>query len=143
MPNVAVTPAFDDPLTLIGIGVAVLGVLLAWAMYGIGAISHNAFTANPVGRAIHQLLYNRYYLNELYIGVIVRYGALGLAGFCSWFDAHIIDGIVNGSARGVLGIGKVTRRSETGFLQNYGAAIFGGALLLMLILFFAVGALGR
>jgi proton-translocating NADH-quinone oxidoreductase chain L len=142
LPNAAVAPGLD-PLTLIGVGVAVLGILLSWTMYGAGIIPQNAFTNNPVGGAIRTLLYNRYYLNEFYNGVIVRYVALGLAGACAWFDAHIIDGLVNGSAKAVLGIGRVTRRSETGFLQNYGAALFGGALLLMILLFFAVGALGR
>jgi proton-translocating NADH-quinone oxidoreductase chain L len=142
LPDAPVTPLLD-PLTIAGVAVAVLGILLAWAMYGLGIIPRNAFTSNPVGGAIRTLLYNRYYLNELYNGVIVRYVVLGLAGACAWFDAHIIDGLANGSAQAVLGIGRITRRSETGFLQNYGAAIFGGALLLMLILFIAVGALGR
>jgi hypothetical protein len=39
----------------------------------------------------------------------------------------------------VRGLGGVTRRSESGFLQNYGAVLFGGALLLMIAVFFAVG----
>ena len=49
---------------------------------------------------------------------------------CYLFDKYIIDGIVNGTGRFVRGLGSVTRRSETGLLQNYGAALFGGALLI-------------
>jgi NADH-quinone oxidoreductase subunit L len=132
-----------DPLTFLGIAGAVVGILFAWAYYAAGILKSEALIANPLTRPAYLLLYNRYYLNELYNNVIVRYGVLGLAAACAWFDAHIIDGLVNGAARAVLDIGKVTRRSETGFLQNYGAAIFGGALLLMIVLFFAVGVFGR
>jgi len=132
-----------DPITFLGIAVAVAGVLVAWAFYSAGILKSEAFITNPLTRPVYQLLYHGYYLNEFYNGVIVRYVVLGLAGACAWFDAHIIDGIVNGSARAVLAIGSLTRRSETGFLSNYGAALFGGALLLMILLFVAVGALGR
>jgi proton-translocating NADH-quinone oxidoreductase chain L len=132
-----------DPMTFLGIAVAVAGVLVAWAFYSAGILKSEAFITHPLTRPVYQLLYHGYYLNEFYNGVIVRYVVLGLAGACAWFDAHIIDGIVNGSARAVLAIGSLTRRSETGFLSNYGAALFGGALLLMILLFVAVGALGR
>ncbi len=59
------------------------------------------------------------------------------------FDRYVIDGIVNGSARAVRGLGDLTRRSETGELQSYGAAMFGGALIILIAFFIAIGAIGR
>ncbi len=41
------------------------------------------------------------------------------------------------------GLGDLTRRSETGELQSYGAAMFGGALIILIAFFIAIGAIGR
>ena len=69
------------------------------------------------------------------------YIVLGLANGCALFDKYIIDGIVNGSAYFVRGLGRVSSKSETGLLQNYGAEMFGGVIVVLVIVFFAVGAL--
>ena len=141
--NVAfpVVPALDT-MTLIGVGAGVIGIGLAWLMYGLGVIPANAFTRNPIGGFVHRVLYNKYYLDDLY-GWIIKYVVMGLASGCALFDQYIIDGLVNGSARFVRGLGNVTRRSETGVLQNYGAALFGGALIIMIVIFFATGTIGK
>jgi NADH-quinone oxidoreductase subunit L len=131
-----------DTLTLIGVGVALLGILFSWATYGLGAIPATLLTSNPIGRAIYRLLYRRYYLDELYM-LLIRWIIFGLSHGCELFDRYVIDGIVNGSAHAVLGIGRLTRRSETGELQNYGAALFGGAMIILIVFFIAVGAIGR
>jgi proton-translocating NADH-quinone oxidoreductase chain L len=129
---------FAEPLTYVSIGVAAVGILLAWAMYGLRVIPANLFSGNPVGAPIYQLLKHRYYIDELY-AFIIKYVVLGLSQGAYLFDTYIIDGLVNGTGRFVRGLGSVTRRSESGFLQNYGAVLFGGALLLMIAVFFAVG----
>jgi NADH-quinone oxidoreductase subunit L len=131
-----------DLVTLLGVGAGVLGIGLAWLMYGLVVVPANAFTRNPVGAAVHQVLYNKYYLDDLY-ALIIKYVVLGLANLTALFDQFIIDGIVNGSARVVRGLGSLTRRTETGKLQNYGAAIFGGAMIILLIIFFATGVIGK
>jgi proton-translocating NADH-quinone oxidoreductase chain L len=137
----AVTPALDS-VTLISVGAGVLGIALAWLMYGLAVLPATAFTGNPVGAFVHRVLYNKYYLDELY-GLIVKYVVLGLANLAALFDTYIIDGIVNGVGRGTREVGNITRRSETGKLQNYGAAIFGGAMIILLIVFFATGVIGK
>jgi proton-translocating NADH-quinone oxidoreductase chain L len=137
----AVTPGLDL-LTLFGVGAGVLGIALAWLMYGLGIVPATAFTSNPIGAFVHRVLYNKYYLDDLY-ALIVKYIALGLANLAALFDKYIIDGIVNGSAKAVRSLGSLTRRTETGKLQNYGAALFGGAMIILLIIFFATGAIGK
>jgi proton-translocating NADH-quinone oxidoreductase chain L len=131
-----------DTLTLVGVGIAVLGVLTSWAMYGLGAIPATALTGNPIGAGIYNLLYRHYYLDEIYM-FLIKYTVIALSKGCELFDHYVIDGVVNGLGNLVLGIGRITRRSETGELQNYGAALFGGALIILIVFFFAVGAIGR
>jgi NADH-quinone oxidoreductase subunit L len=134
--------ALTDPLTWFGVGLALVGIALAWLMYGLEVVPAKAFTGNPVGKAIYTLLLNKYYLDELY-GWLIKVVILGLSNGAALFDKYVVDGIVNGSAATVKRIGDATRRTETGFLQSYGAAIFGGALIIVLALFIATGAFGK
>ncbi|HEX6540139.1 MAG TPA: NADH-quinone oxidoreductase subunit L [Ktedonobacterales bacterium] len=131
---------FTEALTYTGIAVAVVGIALAWLMYGIEVLPKTLFTGNPIGALVYRVLFHKYYLDELY-GAIIKYVVLGLAKGCELFDIYIIDGLVNGSARFVRGLARVSSRSETGLLQNYGAAMFGGVIVILVIVFFAVGAL--
>ncbi|HZC06405.1 MAG TPA: NADH-quinone oxidoreductase subunit L [Ktedonobacterales bacterium] len=133
---------FTDPLTYVGIALAVVGIGLAWIVYGMEIIPAKAFTSNPVGRSIYILLINKFYIDEFYDWVI-KYIVLGLSNGAVAFDKYVVDGIVNGSASSVRRIGDATRRTETGVLQNYGAAIFGGALIIALAVFIATGAFVR
>ena len=132
-------PALDT-LTVIGVGVAILGILVSWTAYGLGSGWVRALVASPIGKPVYTLLYHRSYLDELYT-LLIKWVIFGLSNGAALFDRYVIDGIVNGSARAVLGIGKLTRRSETGVLQNYGAALFGGAMIILLLFFVAVGAI--
>src|SRR5579859_507117 len=131
-----------DGLTVASVGVGVIGILLAWSAYGLGWGWVNALVSNPVGGFVYRILKNRYYLDELYM-FIIKYGVLGLSNAAAGFDKYVIDGIVNGSASFVRGLGSVTRKSETGALQNYGAAIFGGAMIILIVFFIAVGVIGH
>lgn len=131
---------FSESLTYTGIAVAVVGIALAWLMYGVEIVPKKLFTGNPIGAFAYRVLFHMYYLDQLY-GLIIKYIVLGLANGCALFDKYIIDGIVNGSARFVRGVGRVSSKSETGLLQNYGAAMFGGVIVVLVIVFYAVGAL--
>ena len=131
---------FTDGLTYIGIAVAVVGIGLAWLMYGVETLPKTLFTGNPIGAFVYRVLLHKYYLDELY-GAIIKYIVLGISKLAELFDLYIIDGLVNGSARFVRGLGRVGRRSETGLLQNYGAAMFGGVIVILVVVFIAVSAL--
>ena len=139
--NYSTAPVLDL-LTVVGVAAAVLGILIAWAMYGVGVVPATALVRNPIGAFVYSVLAHRYYIDELYM-LIIKYIVLGLAGFCAGFDRIVIDGIVNGTASFIRGLGNVTRRSESGFLQNYGAAMFGGAMIILIAFFIAVGAIGH
>ena len=145
--NKGVTPAsivadafkdpFTDGLTYIGIAVALAGIGLAWAVYGLRVIpADNAFTRSPIGKAIYAVLWNKYYVDEAYLAGI-RFIIFGLSRIAVGIDRLVIDGILNGVGSGVVNFGRGLRRSESGRLQNYGAAFFGGAVIVAAV-FFAV-----
>jgi NADH-quinone oxidoreductase subunit L len=103
------------------------GIGLAWAMYGARVLSPERVTA-LFGPA-YAVLANRYWVDEAYAG-IVRVGVFGPARAFRWFDVGVIDGAVNGVGRLAAGAGQRLRRIQTGQLQNYGWAMYAGALLI-------------
>ncbi|MBI5444850.1 MAG: Na(+)/H(+) antiporter subunit D [Deltaproteobacteria bacterium] len=86
---------------------------LDW-FYREGALAFVAFARNPVGRANE-------WVSELYRRAGMRF-ALATAALCSVFDVKVIDGVVDGLAYGVQGVGDKVRHAQTGRLQQYVAA---------------------
>lgn len=79
-------------LMLISTIVALSGIALAYAMYYKKAISPDAIVEKF--KPLYTLLYNKYYFDELYDAIIIR-PVLGLANVLWWFDANVVDGLVN------------------------------------------------
>ena len=52
------------------------------------------------------------------------------------FDLSVIDGIVNGIGRVVAALGAAARQIQTGRVQGYGLALFGGFAVIALVLLF-------
>ena len=77
---------------------------------------------------LHTLVYNKYWIDELYdflfVNSIVNFSRL----LWKRFDEAVIDGIVNGVARVVRGWGSVLREIETGLVKDYALSILVGAL---------------
>jgi len=76
--------------------VAAGGIFLAWLMYNRQIIKPEWF-ARAAGGVFYKLIYNKYYVDEIYYGTFLR-GTIGLARLLAWFDSTIVDGIVNGMA---------------------------------------------
>ncbi len=134
-PNVAAfANPLTQPLTYVGVAAALLGIALAWAMYGAQVIPSNVFVRNPLGKGIATVLWNKYYVDEVYLALI-RGVVFGVSKFASFIvDQRVIDGVLNGTGTGVVAFARGLRRSESGRLQNYGAVIFGGALIIAAVM---------
>jgi len=79
-------------LMLISTVVAVSGIGLAYAMYYKKAISPDTIVAKF--KPIYTLLYNKYYFDELYEAAVIQ-PLMGFSRVLWWFDANIVDGLVN------------------------------------------------
>ena len=123
------TPKFDLVVAAASTALALSGILVAWFMYARRPFTAERAAEQPGG--VHALLVRKYYVDELYEGVVVRrafYG--GLARALDWCDKSIVDKAVN--YVGWLGrnVGHPMRQVQTGQLQGYGLAISAGALAL-------------
>jgi NADH-quinone oxidoreductase subunit L len=144
--------------------VGATGIAIAAAYYWRGAF-HGATARFRLARAGHTLLVNKYYFDHLYTGIIAAGTAGPVARATNWINQNVIDGVVNGagaasqivarwtyryvdqdavdgvvngSGAGAEGFGQVLRRMQTGKVQQYGALLFGGAVLLAGVLVFTL-----
>lgn len=132
--NLSFAVLLADPLTWLGVIVAFAGLGFAWFVYGRYELAKiNQFVqASALLRTLHRILYNRYYIDTFY-NWITQYVVLGISNIAQWIDANVIDGIVNGVARGVTEVGSDTRRVETGRVQSYMIGFFGGVAVLVIV----------
>ncbi len=98
------TTPTEYALMLLSIGAAVAGWLLAGRAY---RNAHEGYTEpiNAMSPPLYKTMLNKYYVDEGYDYVFtgrrklgrVRLGAMGLGEASSWFDANVVDGLVNAS----------------------------------------------
>ena len=110
-----------------------MGIAFAWRRY-----SKRVPSDEPTG-ALHRLLANKYYIDEVYNALIVQPVKNG-SHFLLWklVDNGIIDGIVNGVAAIIRFVGGLLRRLQTGLVQVYIVSmVLGIVIFLAYYLFFA------
>ena len=122
-------------LMALSVALAVSAIMLARTLY-LRKQSTVERIAN-VFKAIHTLLWNKYYVDELYDFAIVS-PILSTSRSFLWkfFDVKIVDGAVNGAASLAGFSSKYLRRIQTGVAQNYAMAFVVGLIVVLGVLLF-------
>ena len=131
-------PPFSILMAVISNVVAIAGIGLAVLTY---AWPRPFTTSEPLskGGPLHTLLAQRYYMDDLYEGVIVgRVFYRAVAAITDWVDRNIVDGIV-----GLVGwisrnIGSLLALVQNGQVQTYPLIAAAGGLVII-ILYLALG----
>jgi NADH-quinone oxidoreductase subunit L len=122
-------------IMLISSLVAVAGIGLAWLIYQKQAISAESLRQRFAG--IYDLLYNKYYIDEIYarfIAVCID----GSARVLEWIDLKIINGLVNGLARITGWSGRTLSYTQDGQVQSYALYLVAGVIIILITAFCAV-----
>jgi len=149
-------------LMMCSVAVATLGLGLAWWMYrGRKSQVPARILARLPG--LQRVVFNKYYVDEFYKATFVR-AFMFISRVFSWFDGHIVDGLVNlvgwlarvvatidglidtylvdGAVNlvgnGVRGLGGQVRRLQTGRLPQYLAGVAAGAVILVVLTRFLI-----
>jgi NADH-quinone oxidoreductase subunit L len=85
-------------------------------------------------KGIKKVIYNKYYVDEIYDMIITKPLNAISELFYKFFDKQVIDGLVNGVGSAVIGISSVVRKAQTGHIGVY---IFSMVLGIILILFYS------
>ncbi len=111
---------------------ALAGIAVAWMYY----VRDTGAPSRIAGRVpiLYKASYNKMYMDEVYAVVPIR----ATIDFSVWLwqvvDARIIDGAVNGVAKVWGWIGTGLRPIQTGKVQNYAMYVFGGMVVLVVVL---------
>jgi NADH-quinone oxidoreductase subunit L len=117
-------------LMLLSVVVAASGILLARVFY-ISKPQLPGFVTARLG-GFYTLVFNKYYVDELYERTIVRPGyAVADNLMFKFIDAGIIEGIVNGVGIFARLLGAVTRLAQSGVVRTYAFFMLIGFLYLM------------
>jgi len=109
--------------------VALVGIFIAYYLY----IKRTELPELFVKRfpRLFRTVNNKYYVDELYYAVFVR-GLFGLGRFLKRVvDEIIIDGIVNGIAYVLKGLGSLIRLVQAGYVQGYAFGMIAGAIAVL------------
>jgi NADH-quinone oxidoreductase subunit L len=155
---------FNPYVAIVSTLVGLFGILLGYLYWFRGSF-HGAVARSRVARTGYTVLVNKYYFDFLYTDVIVGgvkgpiarasywlnqnvidgvvnavgAGSRGAADFIyGTIDQQVVDGVVNGSGLGAEESGQLLRRLQSGKVQQYGALLFGGAVILAGILVFTL-----
>src|SRR5438094_2141298 len=104
-------PLSEYVLEGVSMGVAALGLALAWAVYATKRVPAERFTASRGGAFIQRMLTKRYWIDDAY-DAFGRTGVYGMARALDWFDRKVIDGIVNGVGRAGIIVATGTDRFD-------------------------------
>ncbi|MBI5177700.1 MAG: NADH-quinone oxidoreductase subunit L [Nitrospinae bacterium] len=104
-----------------------MGLSLGVAITGI-ALAYYFFLKNPAAaermqksyQGIHTLVFNKYYIDELYDWLFTRPIVRASREILHKIvDVQIIDGLVNGVASFFMGLSSVARRLQSGLIRDY------------------------
>ncbi|MEW6272758.1 MAG: NADH-quinone oxidoreductase subunit L [Thermodesulfobacteriota bacterium] len=124
-------------LMVLTTGVALLGIWVAYVFY----LRSPELPVRLAERAhgLYVLLWNKYWIDELYDALIIRPYVRCSTFFWKVVDAMMIDGVVNGSGRAVAATADVWRRLQSGNVQHYAMAMLVGAVLTFGVYWWTVG----
>ncbi|MVN78631.1 NADH-quinone oxidoreductase subunit L [Hymenobacter sp. HMF4947] len=124
-------PDHNTELMLIGISVlvAVIGIVLAYVQYVARAqrpVEDEAQRSAP-----ESLVYNKYYIDELYDNLIVKPVMALSTGLFKFVENGVIDPIANGVGRATLAGGQLLRYVQTGSVETYLILMVLGIVLIL------------
>ncbi|MFE2425676.1 NADH-quinone oxidoreductase subunit L [Streptomyces sp. NPDC059373] len=106
--------------------VLVIGVALAWLMYGRRPVPRTAPRGSLLTRAARRDL-----LQDDFNHVVLVRGGEHLTRSLVYLDHSVVDGVVNGTAASVGGLSGRMRRLQNGYVRSYAVSMLGGTAVLI------------
>ncbi|NGO86325.1 NADH-quinone oxidoreductase subunit L [Streptomyces sp. 196(2019)] len=104
----------------------VIGVAIAWAMYGRKPVPVVAPRGSLLTRAARRDL-----LQDDFNHVVLVRGGEHLTRSLVYVDHSLVDGVVNGTAASVGGLSGRLRKLQNGYARSYAVSMFGGAAIVI------------
>jgi NADH-quinone oxidoreductase subunit L len=125
-------------LVALSVAAGLAGISLAYLMYVLRPSL--ADSAASAAGGLYRLVYNKYFVDEVYDAAIVAPTVQGSRSLL-WriFDVRIIDGMVNGVGGLSRGVGDALRRLQSGYIRSYAAWVMAGSVIVIVMIGLAGG----
>ena len=129
----------DGALVLLSVGIASLGILAAWRLFGVElpriglrrqpdpAAVDGVVRRSAASRFLYRASLNKWWFDDLNDLLFIRVGGV-VARAAKAFDERVVDGVVNALGRLTVGAGDRLRVLQTGRVQNYALGIAIGLI---------------
>jgi NADH-quinone oxidoreductase subunit L len=124
------SPGTEWGLMALSVAVAAFGIFMAFQTY----LRTPALATDLRERfaGLHRLLENKYWVDELYDTIAVRPVHRIAEGLWRFWDAKVVDGLVNGTGYVMEGFSSILRLLQTGYVGTYALWLALGVLALIL-----------
>ncbi|MGW4030320.1 NADH-quinone oxidoreductase subunit L [Streptomyces sp. NPDC004838] len=119
-------PVSAMTVTAATVVVLVIGVAVAWVMYGRKPVPVTAPRGSLLTRAARRDL-----LQDDFNHVVLVRGGEHLTRSLVYVDHTLVDGVVNGTAATVGGLSGRMRKLQNGYVRSYAVSMFGGTAVLI------------
>ncbi|MET7646672.1 NADH-quinone oxidoreductase subunit L [Streptomyces sp. NPDC005426] len=119
-------PVSATTVTTATMVVLVIGVAIAWAMYGRRPVPALAPRGSLLTRAARRDL-----LQDDFNHVVLVRGGEHLTRSLVYVDHSLVDGVVNGTAASMGGLSGRLRRLQNGYARTYAVSMFGGTAVVI------------
>jgi NADH-quinone oxidoreductase subunit L len=121
--------ALEFSLMGVSVGIAVVGIALAYVLYLKKPELPGKFVASFQG--LHRAVFNKWYMDEIYDTLFVN--PTKRLGIFLWkgFDVVVVDGIVNGFGKVVNACARGLRFTQSGFVHNYALSMVIGVIVMV------------
>ncbi|MEA4909928.1 MAG: NADH-quinone oxidoreductase subunit L [Anaerolineaceae bacterium] len=125
---------FEWSVAAISFGLALLGLLVAWSVYGRRKVLATPQSPDPLAArlgALYRGMQEKWWVDELYQAVVVR-PYQGLSRFLAQpVDQGGIDGLVNGFGTVMAALARQLSKLQNGFVRNYALAVLFGVVAIL------------
>jgi NADH-quinone oxidoreductase subunit L len=118
-------------LVVFSIIAAFLGIILAFYVYVINPSIPGSLVKSPAISFLYRGSYAKWFVDEIYHVLFVR-TFVSLSTIAALFDVKVIDGAVNGIAKGIREVAAILRNAQTGILRFYAALMAIGAMAILI-----------
>jgi NADH-quinone oxidoreductase subunit L len=120
------SPVSAGTVTAATMVVLVVGVAIAWLMYGRRSVPAVAPRGSLLTRAARRDL-----LQDDFNHVVLVRGGEHLTRSLVYLDHSLVDGVVNGTAASVGGLSGRLRKLQNGYVRSYAVSMLGGTAVLV------------
>jgi NADH-quinone oxidoreductase subunit L len=116
-------------MMMVSVVIALIGIGIAYVFY----VKNPALPklAAEKSNGLYKVVFNKYYVDELYEILFIKSLKKFGAGLWKGFDDFVIDGSINGIAYLIGALSRAMRKMQTGLVQNYAFSMVIGGIILV------------